>query len=128
MTAVPVLLFDADCGFCSRSAAAMRRLDLRARIEPMQAVDLAALGVDAERARSEIPYVDANGVRYGADAIAAALGTGPFPSRLLVPCSEHRSCVGSPERSTGSSPPTGTGYPAARPSAGSEGPDAAPGA
>lgn len=82
MTA-PVLLFDADCAFCTRSAAAMGRFGLTARVEPMQRHDLASLGVDADRAAREIPYVDGHRVRYGAEAIAAALTTGPRPWRLL---------------------------------------------
>lgn len=71
------LLYDADCGFCTRSAAWLRRRGLRARIEPLQQADLPALGVDAVRAKREIPHVDDSGqVSYGAEAIGRALQTG----------------------------------------------------
>lgn len=79
----PVLLFDADCAVCTRSARVGMELGLRAAIVPLQSVDLAALGVDAARAVREIPFVDARArVSYGADAIAAALATGGIAGRV----------------------------------------------
>lgn len=72
-----LLLFDADCAFCTRSARRLARFGLRAEIAPLQAHDLAALSVDPARALREIPYVaDDGAVSYGAPAIAHALGTG----------------------------------------------------
>lgn len=74
------LLYDADCGFCTASAAWLRRRRLRTAIEPLQGADLTALGVDAERARREIPFVepDPAGARvsYGHLAVGRALATG----------------------------------------------------
>lgn len=78
-----LLLFDADCGFCTRSARRLARFGLSAEIAPLQAQDLPALGVDPDRALREIPYVAADGaVSYGSRAIADALGTGNTLWRL----------------------------------------------
>lgn len=79
-----LLLYDADCGFCTRSAARVPRLGVGVDIMAMQSVDLAAYGVDAGRASSEMPYVDPAGrVSYGHVAWAEVLRTGPWPCRLL---------------------------------------------
>ncbi|MEO7126247.1 MAG: DCC1-like thiol-disulfide oxidoreductase family protein, partial [Nakamurella sp.] len=72
-----LLLYDADCAFCTRAAQQAPRLGLRLTIAALQSVDLDALGVSADRARREIPFVDERGkVSYGGEAIARALGTG----------------------------------------------------
>lgn len=72
-----LLLYDADCGFCTRVAGLAPRMGLAATVRAMQAVDLSALGVDAERATRELPFVGADGaVAYGHRAVAAALRTG----------------------------------------------------
>jgi predicted DCC family thiol-disulfide oxidoreductase YuxK len=80
------LLYDADCGFCTASAAWLRRRRLRTAIEPLQRADLAGLGVDAERARRQIPFVerDEAGTRvsYGHVAVGRALATGGRGWRL----------------------------------------------
>lgn len=79
-----LLLYDADCGFCTRTASYLPRLRLTAERAALQEVGLGALGVDAERAVREMPYVCPDGrVLYGHEAWAAALGTGPLPMRLL---------------------------------------------
>lgn len=80
-----VILTDADCGFCQRSAALVPRLGVRVRISTVQGEDLAALGVDPERAMEEMAFVGPGGtVRYGAPAWAAALRTGPLPWRVVA--------------------------------------------
>lgn len=80
-----VLLYDADCGFCTRVAKAAPALRLAVGVYPMQSADLAGLGVDADRARRELPFVDGAGVvSYGHLAVAGALSTGPLPARLLA--------------------------------------------
>ena len=56
------LLYDADCGFCTRSAVFGRRLGLRAEILPMQDVDLAAHGITETQARRALPFVTDDGV------------------------------------------------------------------
>ena len=72
------LLYDADCGFCTRSASWLARRGVPG-VRPMQSVDLDALGVDAVRATREIPAVLASGeVVYGARAIGEALRQGPW--------------------------------------------------
>jgi predicted DCC family thiol-disulfide oxidoreductase YuxK len=79
-----LLLYDADCGFCTRTARLVPRLGVTADIAAIQETDLAAYAVDAERAVTEMPFVDASGrVTYGHQAWAAALRTGPLPVRLL---------------------------------------------
>ncbi len=74
------LLYDADCGFCTASAGWLGRRSLRTAISPLHRADLAALGVDADRARREIPFVEAgeSGTRvsYGHIAIGRGLSTG----------------------------------------------------
>ncbi len=78
-----LLLYDADCGFCTRSAALVPRLRVDVDIASMQSVDLAAYGVDALRAAREMPYVNERGeVTYGHVAWAEVLRTGPWPCRL----------------------------------------------
>lgn len=78
------LLYDADCGFCTRSAGWLRRLGLRADVQPLQHADLQALGVDPVRAQRELPFVSPWGeVSYGAEAIGRALQTGPGPWRAV---------------------------------------------
>jgi predicted DCC family thiol-disulfide oxidoreductase YuxK len=79
-----VLLYDADCGFCTRAALAVPKLRLAIGVCALQSVDLPALGVDPARAGREIPFVAASGaVSYGHLAIAGALSTGPLPTRLV---------------------------------------------
>lgn len=71
-----LLLYDADCGFCSRSASwlSARGVEVRA----LQSVGLGSLGVDAVRAAGEIPGIlPGGGVVYGARAIGEALRGGP---------------------------------------------------
>ena len=79
------LLYDADCGFCTRSARWLVAHGCRAQVAPLQSVDLAASGVDEGRALREVPFVDGDGrVTYGADAVAAALRTCSWPYPLAA--------------------------------------------
>ncbi len=78
------MLFDADCGFCTRSAGWVRRLPFDVEQAAIQSSDLDALGVDADRALLEMPFVAADGtVRYGHRAWAAVLRTGPLLARVV---------------------------------------------
>ncbi|MFT4008787.1 MAG: DCC1-like thiol-disulfide oxidoreductase family protein [Nocardioidaceae bacterium] len=77
-----LLLYDADCGFCTRAVSLAPRLRLTAEVAPIQATDLVALGIDPERAEREMPAVADGAVHYGHEAIAAGLLTGPAPVRL----------------------------------------------
>jgi predicted DCC family thiol-disulfide oxidoreductase YuxK len=77
-----VLLFDADCGFCTRVARLAPTLRLAADVKPLQSVDLEALGVSPDRASKEIPFVAEDGtVSYGHEAFANVMRTGPWPGR-----------------------------------------------
>lgn len=71
----PALVFDGDCGFCTRSASVARRvLPADCAVVPWQRVDLAAVGTTAARARQEVLWVPRTGeVLGGAPAVAAAL-------------------------------------------------------
>ena len=71
----PTLLFDGDCAFCTRCADAARRvLSADCDVVAWQFADLAAFGVTAERARTEVLWVDRDGtVSGGAPAVARAL-------------------------------------------------------
>lgn len=83
MTALPIVLHDADCGFCARCAALIPRLGARVEVGTLQSADLDALGVDAERAVAEMPVVMPDGrVVWGHVAWAEILTTGPLPVRL----------------------------------------------
>ncbi|WP_257478004.1 thiol-disulfide oxidoreductase DCC family protein [Acidipropionibacterium jensenii] len=83
-----VLLYDPDCGFCTRVAGALQQILAAGRgqaagdatahptaaVIPMTEADLDALGVDAARARCEIPLVLGDGtVVWAAAAIGQAL-------------------------------------------------------
>ena len=78
-----LLLFDADCGFCTRAIGLAPRLRLAAEIASIQSTALEQLGVDSARAAREMPAVVEGHVVYGHNAIAAGLLTGPAPSRIL---------------------------------------------
>ncbi|SET70042.1 thiol-disulfide oxidoreductase DCC family protein [Geodermatophilus poikilotrophus] len=71
----PALVYDGDCGFCTRSAAVARRvLPAGCAVVPWQGADLAAVGTTAERAQQEVLWVPRTGdVVGGARAVAAAL-------------------------------------------------------
>jgi predicted DCC family thiol-disulfide oxidoreductase YuxK len=78
------MLNDADCGFCMRTARLVPRLGVDIDSSTVQAADLDALGVDAERAVVEMPFVHPDGrVVYGHRAFAAILRTGPLPWRVV---------------------------------------------
>lgn len=79
-----VLLYDADCAFCTRSALLGRRLGLAAQIVPMQDVDLARFDITTAQAQQALPFVaDDGSVTFGHRAITGALRTGPWAWRLL---------------------------------------------
>jgi len=67
----PVLIYDGDCGFCTRSARLAERLPLRARIAPWQELDLAALRTTEQRARHEVLWVNGEGRVFGGAAAVA---------------------------------------------------------
>lgn len=70
----PVLVFDGDCGFCTRSVRfAERRIPVDAEIVPFQAADLEALGTTVEQTTREIVWVEVDGRTYGGAQAAAKL-------------------------------------------------------
>lgn len=73
------LVFDGGCGFCTRSAGWLRRLDRHGRIElqPFQRAGAPeSVGVTAEQCREAVQWLGPDGVRRsGADAVNAALST-----------------------------------------------------
>ncbi len=77
--AVPWLVFDGDCGFCTTSATWVaarlhRPLGPDAEVRPWQFTDLAAVGTTPERAQQEVLWVPVHGeVLGGAAAFAAWL-------------------------------------------------------
>jgi predicted DCC family thiol-disulfide oxidoreductase YuxK len=81
----PTLLFDGDCAFCTRSAGVARRvLPADCDVTAWQFADLPALGVTAERAQSEVLWVDRDGgVSGGAAAVARGLRAAGRPWSLL---------------------------------------------
>jgi len=70
----PILLFDGDCGFCTRSArVAERRLHLE-HVEPWQSVDLKTLGLTEQECTVAVQWVDVDGSSAsGEHAVVAAL-------------------------------------------------------
>lgn len=80
-----LLLYDMDCGFCTRAAGWVRRSGLRTAVAGIQESDLAAYGIDPERAVREMPVVLPDGnLAWGHHGWAAALRTGPLPCRLVA--------------------------------------------
>ena len=80
----PMLLFDGDCAFCTRAAEFARRvLPADCAVIAWQFADLAAVGVTAERAQSEVLWVDRDGgVSGGAAAVARGLRAAGRPWSL----------------------------------------------
>jgi predicted DCC family thiol-disulfide oxidoreductase YuxK len=74
----PVLVYDGDCGFCTKSARWLgRRLPDGASVQPGQALDHAALGLDDDDVAAAAWWIDENGTRSrGHAAIGRALVAG----------------------------------------------------
>lgn len=70
----PVVIFDGDCGICTRLAGLTReRLRPRAAVEPWQQLNLEAYGLDARTCDEALQYVDAQGRVYGAERAVSRL-------------------------------------------------------
>ena len=74
-TAPGTLVFDGDCGFCTRCVGWMARLRLTAPVVvPWQRADLGALGLTAEQCDAALQWVAPDGrVSSGAEAVARLL-------------------------------------------------------
>ncbi|MCI0686056.1 MAG: DUF393 domain-containing protein [Sporichthyaceae bacterium] len=80
----PVLVYDGDCGFCTRSVRLVERMPTRCEIVAWQFADLDALGATRERAEYEVLWVATDGRVYGgADAVAMLLRDCGGPYVLL---------------------------------------------
>jgi predicted DCC family thiol-disulfide oxidoreductase YuxK len=70
----PVLIFDGDCAFCTRSVNVFKRLPIDAEVTAYQFTNLELYGTTEERATHEVLWVDPTGRIYGgAQAIARLL-------------------------------------------------------
>lgn len=85
----PLLVFDGDCGFCTRTLGWLRLMDRRRIIEtvPFQRPGVPeSLGLTREQCARSVQWRGADGVRAeGAEAIAAALSVAlrsDLPNRL----------------------------------------------
>lgn len=75
--AVGRLVFDGECGFCTRCVAWLRRLDAQGKVDvqPYQAAGVpASIGASVEECRDAVQWLGPDGVRRsGADAVNAVL-------------------------------------------------------
>lgn len=84
MERLPLLIYDGDCGFCTRSVWLVERLPVRCDVAPWQETDLGAFGVNEARARDEVMWIAPDGrVFGGASAVAELLKHCAMPWRLL---------------------------------------------
>ncbi|MGY1692119.1 thiol-disulfide oxidoreductase DCC family protein [Geodermatophilus sp. SYSU D01105] len=81
----PALVYDGDCGFCTRAAQVARRILPRdCAVTPWQRTDLTSIGVTSARAQREVLWVSRSGrVSGGARAVADALRAAGSPWTLL---------------------------------------------
>ncbi|MDP9644098.1 putative DCC family thiol-disulfide oxidoreductase YuxK [Actinopolyspora lacussalsi] len=83
MTELPALIYDGDCGFCTRSVRLADRLPVRVSSVPWQEANLEWLGVPEQRARNEVVFVDEyHRLHGGAAAVATLLRHCRGPWRL----------------------------------------------
>ncbi|MCW2796723.1 DCC1-like thiol-disulfide oxidoreductase family protein [Nocardioides sp.] len=77
-------VYDADCGFCTRSALWLERHG-DCTIAPWQSLDLDLVGLTEEQVASELQWLDADGrpMASGAAAVAEALKSCGRGYRLL---------------------------------------------
>lgn len=91
-TSAQVLVYDGDCGVCTRLAGVVRRrLRPRGTVVPSQEADLPALGLTRAQCDAALQWVDAGGRAHaGQDAVARLLLASrprwrPLGAVLLVP-------------------------------------------
>jgi len=68
-----VLIYDGDCGFCTRCVRMVERLPLQVRLVPWQEEDLAALGTTEAQARMQVLLITADRRVFGGAAAVAEL-------------------------------------------------------
>jgi predicted DCC family thiol-disulfide oxidoreductase YuxK len=90
----PILVFDGDCAFCTRSARFLERWVVRGGstcVAPWQRLDLDRLGLTADQCMAAVQWVGEDGqVAQGHAAIAATLRAGhrvwrPVGALLVAP-------------------------------------------
>ncbi len=70
----PVLIYDGDCAFCTRSVNVLKRLPIDAEVTAYQFTDLELYGTTEDRATHEVLWVDPTGrIHGGAQAVARLL-------------------------------------------------------
>ncbi|NNG40027.1 DUF393 domain-containing protein [Flexivirga sp. ID2601S] len=84
MTVPAILVFDGDCGFCTRSAEVAERIARgRFTVVPWQRLDLDALGLTPQECEEAVQFVRGSGSRHthvsGHRAVAAALREAGVP-------------------------------------------------
>jgi len=77
------MVYDADCGFCTRSAQFLGRRS-SCEILPWQSVDLAEVGLTEREVTSAAYWLEGGERRRGARAIAAALRSCQGPGYRLL--------------------------------------------
>lgn len=86
--ALPLVLFDGDCGFCASSVAVMRGRWFRARVTatPFQRVDVSVHNLTVDKCGESLHVVDGVHVHTGGDAIARILRNArcPWPAVGVV--------------------------------------------
>lgn len=73
---MPVLIYDGDCGFCTRAAEWARVRTPDVTVTPWQWADLAALGLTIERCRAAVQWIDEAGKEPGRAYAGAAAVAG----------------------------------------------------
>lgn len=69
-----MLVYDGDCGFCTKCAQALARIRPDAEIVAWQLTDLTELGITPEQASEAVQWVETDGtVRSGHEAVAGIL-------------------------------------------------------
>jgi predicted DCC family thiol-disulfide oxidoreductase YuxK len=93
------LVFDGECGFCTRCVGWVRRLDTRDRIDirPLQAEGApASVGATPEQCREAVQWLGPDGVsRSGADAVNAVMSV---LAGNALPSAVYRATSGLQER------------------------------
>jgi predicted DCC family thiol-disulfide oxidoreductase YuxK len=84
----PVLVYDGDCAFCTRSVRFLERYVFRRpRIVPWQQTDLAPLGLTTEMCQTAVQWVDGEGsVSSGHRAVAHTLIHGGGIWKMIGRC------------------------------------------
>lgn len=83
---LPILVYDGDCGFCTRTVTVLRRrLPAFPNAQPWQELNLTALGLTEPQVREAVQFVGHNGVhRSGAEVASQLLHYQPSRSLRML--------------------------------------------